>query len=81
MFLNLSTSEVATSGFFGKSVMSNVFLKQTQVKRCFAEADTGERTFCYSRFVKEHMMKEYKYDLTDSGREHWFALLRLTIFH
>ena len=44
MFLNLSTSEVATSGFLGKSVMSNVFLKQTQVKGCFAEADTGGRT-------------------------------------
>ena len=33
--------DVETSGFFGKSAMSNeVFLKQTQVKGCFAIANT-----------------------------------------
>ena len=26
-----------------------------QVKECFAEADTGERVFCYSKHVKGHM--------------------------
>ena len=34
----------------------------------FAEADTGERMFCYSRHVKGHVMKEYKSDPTDTGR-------------
>lgn len=39
------------TSFFGKSVMSkNVLLKQTQVKKCFAN----------SRHVKGLMMKEYK---------------------
>jgi hypothetical protein len=38
------------------------------VKDCFPEADTGERMFCYSRHVKGRVIKEYKYDLTGSGR-------------
>ena len=28
------------------------------MKGCFAEADTGERMFCYSRHVKGHVMKD-----------------------
>jgi hypothetical protein len=40
----------------------------TQVKGCVAKADTGERMVCYSRHVKECVMKAYNYDPTDSGR-------------
>jgi hypothetical protein len=36
------------------------FLKQTQVKGCFDTANT---------FLKGLLMKEYKYDPTDSGRQ------------
>ena len=36
-------------------------------EECFAEADTGERMFFYSRHMKGHVMKEYKYDPTDGG--------------
>jgi hypothetical protein len=39
------------------------------VKKCFPEADTGGRIFGYSKHVKGHLMKEYKYDPTDSGRQ------------
>jgi hypothetical protein len=39
------------------------------MKDCFPEADTGERMFGYSRQVKELLMKEHKYDPTDSGRQ------------
>ena len=35
---------------------------------CFPEADTGERMFAYSKYVKGHLVGEYKYDPTDSGR-------------
>ena len=45
----------------------DVLLKQTQEKM-FPEADSGERMFGYSKHVKGHLMKEYKYDPTDSGR-------------
>ena len=45
----------------------DVLLKQTR-ERHFPEADTGERMFGYSKHVKGHLMKEYKYDLTDSGK-------------
>jgi hypothetical protein len=38
------------------------------VKECFSKADTGERMCGYSRHVKGLLMKEYKYDPTDSGR-------------
>ena len=49
--------KVETSGFFGKSVVSDgvllgqthkeVFLlKWTQVKGCFSKVDTGKRMFC-----------------------------------
>jgi hypothetical protein len=38
------------------------------MKECFPEADTGERMFGYNRHVKGHLMKEYKYDPTESGR-------------
>ena len=38
------------------------------VKDCFPEADTGERMIGYSKHVKGPVMKEYKYDPTDSGR-------------
>ena len=44
---------------------------QAKAKKCerlFPEADTGERMFGYSRHVKGRLMKEYKYDPTDSGR-------------
>ena len=44
--------EVGTSGFFGKSIMSNVVLLGTQAKGCLAEADTGERMSCYSGHMK-----------------------------
>ena len=37
------------------------------MKDCFPEADTGERMFGYSKHVKGHLMKEYKYDPIDSG--------------
>ena len=57
--------EVETSGFVGKSVMSNdallghtgqrMFCQGRHVKM-FSEADTGERMFCYSRHVKGHVM-------------------------
>jgi hypothetical protein len=52
-------------------------LKQTQEKGCFEEqtwerlfpeADAGERMFGCSRYVKRLLMKEYKYDPTDSGK-------------
>ena len=39
-----------------------------KVKDYFPEADTGERMFGYSKHMKGPMMKEYKYDPTDSGR-------------
>jgi hypothetical protein len=49
---------VETSGFFGKSVMSNdVLLEQTQVR--------WEDVLLYK--VKGHVVKEYKYDPTESG--------------
>jgi hypothetical protein len=80
-FVSLCTKqyiEVETSSFFRKSIMSNdVLLRHTSErmfswirhrKKCFPEADTGERMFCYSRHVKGPVMKEYKYDPTDSGR-------------
>ena len=35
---------------------------------CFPEADTGERMFAYSKYVKGHLVGEYKYDPTDSER-------------
>jgi hypothetical protein len=38
------------------------------MKDCFPEADTGERMFGYSRYMKGLLMKEYKYDPMDSGR-------------
>ena len=41
------------------------------MKKCFPGVDTDERMLCYGRHVKGHMMKEYKYDSTDSGRESW----------
>jgi hypothetical protein len=51
---------VETSSFFGKLVMSNgVFL-----------GNTVERMFGYSRHVNRGLMKEYKYDPTDSGDKH-----------
>lgn len=51
--------EVATSGFFGKSVMSNdVFL-----------GHGGERILHYSRHMKGLPMKKYKYDPTDRGEK------------
>ena len=56
-------SEVETSGFFGKSVMS-AFCWGTQVKGWFAEADTGGRMFCYSRHVKGHMKFRRNINLT-----------------
>jgi hypothetical protein len=37
------------------------------MKEYFPEADTGETMFCYSKHVKAHVMKGYKYDPTDSG--------------
>ena len=46
----------------------DVLLKQTR-ERHFPEADTGERMFGYSKHVKGHLMKEYKYDPTDSGKQ------------
>jgi hypothetical protein len=70
---------VETFSFIGKSILSHdvllghtgerkdVLLKQTQEKM-FPEADSGERMFGYSKHVKGHLMKEYKYDPTDSGR-------------
>lgn len=45
----------------------NIFLKQT-CERLFPEAGTGERMFGYIKHLKEHLMKDYKYDPTDSGR-------------
>jgi hypothetical protein len=39
------------------------------MKDYFPEADTGERMFGYRRHVKGGLMKEYKYDPTDSGRQ------------
>ena len=53
------------------------------MKECFPETATGERMFCNRRQVKEHVMKEYKYDPTDSGSSlfinhmtcmYWFTL-------
>ena len=38
------------------------------MKDCLPEADTGKRIFGYSSFMKEHFMKEYKFDPTDSAR-------------
>jgi hypothetical protein len=40
---------------------------KADMKECFPEADTGKRMFCYNRYMKGHVMKEYKYDPTDSG--------------
>lgn len=72
---------VLTFSFLGKSIMSHdvllghtgerkdVLLKQTQEKKMFPEADSGERMFGYSKHIKGHLMKEHKYDLTDSGRQ------------
>ena len=40
----------------------------TQVKDCFLEVGTGERMCGYSSHMKGHLMREYKYDPTDSGR-------------
>ena len=37
-------------------VCQMMFFWGTQVKGCFAEADTGERIFCYSKHVKGYMM-------------------------
>lgn len=42
--------------------------KVSYVKWCFAGAHTGERASCCSKRVKEHAMKGYTYDATDSGR-------------
>jgi hypothetical protein len=39
------------------------------MKDCFPEADRGERMFGYREHVKECLMKEYKCDLTNSGRQ------------
>ena len=63
------TYEVETSGFFGKSVMSNnVFL-----------GHRGERMFCYTKHVKGHMMFRRNINITpDSGNQ---ALLRLVPLH
>lgn len=38
------------------------------MKDCFPGADTRERMFGYSKHAKGLLMKEYKYDSTDSGR-------------
>ena len=46
-----------------------MFCWGTQVKGCLAKADTGETVFEYSRHVKGHLMKEYKYDPRDCGRQ------------
>jgi hypothetical protein len=45
------------------------------VKEYFPEADTDEKMFGYSKHVKGLLMREYKYDPTDSGRQAlvWFA--------
>ena len=59
-----------------------MFFWGTQVKECFPEAgtDTGEMMFCYSKQVKWCVMKKYKkWPHREREREHWFALLRLTI--
>jgi hypothetical protein len=44
----------------------DIMLKQTH--DCFSEADTGEKMFGYSRHMKGLLMKEYKYDATNSER-------------
>jgi len=65
---NVQTPGVETSDLFGKSVMLiNVLLEHT-----------GERMFGHSKHTKGCLMKEYKYDPTDSGRGTlvWFALPR-----
>ena len=63
---SMNPFEVETSGFFGKSVISNevllghsherMFYYSRHVKECFPEADTNERMFCYSRHMKGCMM-------------------------
>jgi hypothetical protein len=51
-----------------------------QTWESFSEADTGERMFCWSSHGKECLMKEYKYDPSDSGRQALsLGLLSLTI--
>jgi hypothetical protein len=37
------------------------------MKDYFPKADMGERMFGYSKHIKGCLMKEYKYDPTDSG--------------
>ena len=44
-------------------------LAKASVKNCFPEADTGERMFGYSRYVKGRLMKEYKYDPQTVGEK------------
>jgi hypothetical protein len=46
--------------------LKGMFYYSIHVKKCFPEADTGERIFCYSRHVKRCVMKECKYDPTGS---------------
>jgi hypothetical protein len=61
-------TEVETSHFFGKLVMPNdVWLEHT-VEGDVLLKQTWERMFGYSKHMKGPMMKEYKYDRTDSGR-------------
>ena len=66
-------SELETSSFFGKSVMSNDVLL----------GHTGERMFCYSKHVKGHMMFIRNINMTPQtvGAQLWFALLCLPSLH
>lgn len=79
LYLHVGTYEVGTSGFFRKPVMSKD-CQGTKVKGCFPEADAGERMFCYSKHVKGRVMKEYKYDPTDSGSSSIGLLCTILLF-
>lgn len=59
-----------------------MFCWGTHVKGWLAEADTGEKEFWCSKYVKRHLMKDYKYNLTDNGRRAlklWFDLVHVAI--
>ena len=53
---------------WGTQVVKDVLLKQT-CERMFSWSRHRWKDIWYSRHVKGHLMKEYKYDPTDSGRQ------------
>lgn len=74
-------SEVETSGFCGKWVMTNVLLGH-RGERLFAEADTGERVFPWSRHGKGRMLLwgSWSTTLPHWEPEHWLPCPTVLIF-